>query len=324
MFSPIQTPSFNIGGIPIYGDLMLAPMDGITDSPFRAIARQLGSAMSYTEFINAIDVVYGHPKTEEHLRFTEMERPITFQIFDNIPERILKAALILRKYNPDFIDINMGCSSLSVSNRGAGAGLLKYPQKIIEIFSNLTKSLDIPVTGKIRLGWDDDCKNYLQISKIIEENGGKLIAVHARTRAQKYGGIVDWGAIQEIKKSVSIPVIGNGDVKTVQDINTIKTSTGCDGVMIGRAALGNPWIFSHMNRAEVDNKQLYAIMNAHLEKMLDFYGKERGVVLFRKHVRWYLTALKLPKGLDSGLLTMENHQELIAAIKKIVIDGEYT
>jgi tRNA-dihydrouridine synthase B len=212
------TPAFKVRDIPIFGDLILSPMDGYSDYPFRSLARELGSAMGYTEFINAIDVMYRHDFIEKKLYFTESERPIVFQIYDDDPERIVKAALKVRQYNPDIIDVNMGCSARSVSNRGAGAGLLCTPEKIGVIFSKLSKALDIPVTGKIRLGWDDHSLNYLLVARIIEENGGQLVAVHARTKAQSYGGTANWDAIAEIKQRLSIPVIGNGDVRTVADI----------------------------------------------------------------------------------------------------------
>src|ERR1035437_9921875 len=185
-------PTFWIHHIPIYGDLILSPMDGISDLPFRTLVRSLGSAMSYTEFINGIDVVYGHPNLEKRLGFTDFERPVAFQLLDNDADRLLKAALRLRKLGPDIMDLNLGCCAKSVSSRGAGAGLLKDPLKIAEIINNLSRTLDIPVTAKIRLGWDEKSQNYIQVAKIIEENGGQLIAVHGRTRAQAYDGQANW------------------------------------------------------------------------------------------------------------------------------------
>ncbi|RPJ48007.1 MAG: tRNA-dihydrouridine synthase family protein, partial [Chloroflexi bacterium] len=210
------TPTFWVREIPVYGDLILSPMDGYSDLPFRALARSLGSAMSYTEFISAIDVTGGrHPHMERKLKYLESERPVVFQIFDDDPDRLVRAALKLRPRNPDIIDINMGCSAKCVSGRGAGAGLLRTPEKIAQIFSRLTRELDIPITGKIRLGWDDTSRNYLDTARIIEDNGGSLIAVHGRTKAQGYTGTADWDAIAEVRQAVSVPVIANGDVKTV-------------------------------------------------------------------------------------------------------------
>jgi nifR3 family TIM-barrel protein len=278
-------PKFKVGNLPVYGDLILAPMDGISDSPFRSLMREMGSAMSYTEFINVLDLLNGHPFVAEHLRYIESERPVVYQLYDDDPERILRAARILRTRNPDVIDINMGCSNRSVSGRGAGAGLLRTPEKIARIISDLSSELDIPITAKIRLGWDNNSRNYLHVAKIIEDNGGACIAVHGRTRQQTYQGIADWEAIAEIKQSVKIPVIANGDVRSVADIDRIQAVTGCDGVMIGRAALTNPWIFSRRNRSQVSAREVQTLIHAHLERNLVFYGEERGLTLLRKYVK---------------------------------------
>lgn len=294
LFQP-GTATFNIGPVQVYGDLVLSPMDGFSDLPFRSMARRLGSAMSYTEFINAIDVVNGSSYTEPRLRFVEWERPVVFQVFDDDPERLLRAALILRKHNPDILDINMGCSSRCVANRGAGAGLLRSPEKIAGIFRSLTRELDIPITGKIRLGWDQDNLSYLEVAKAIEENGGSLIAVHGRTKAQGYGGEADWEPIAEVKAAVKIPVLGNGDVRTPADIERMKRQTGVDGVMIGRAAIANPWIFSRMERSEVPPEAVQELIRLHLQAMLAFYGEERGLILFRKYASRYISMYPLER-----------------------------
>jgi tRNA-dihydrouridine synthase B len=305
-------PSFYIRKVPVYGDLILSPMDGFSDQPFRSLCRELGSSLSYTEFINALDVLHGDPRLEHKLAFLPEERPVVFQIFDDDPARLLEAALRLQERQPDAIDINLGCSVRSVSGRGAGAGLLRTPEKIARIFSTLSRALQVPVTGKIRLGWDEQARNYLQVARIIEENGGALIAVHGRTRAQGYGGQADWGAIAEIKQAVSIPVIGNGDVRNVADIERLEALTGCDGVMIGRAAVGNPWIFARQDRQEVPPDQLRRIMLRHLKRMLSFYGGDYGLVLFRKHASRYLSPLPLSAGQRRRLFTAESPHDFLA------------
>jgi tRNA-dihydrouridine synthase B len=294
MFPP-SNPTFFVREIPIYGDLILAPMDGMTDLPFRSMARRLGSAISYTEFINAMDVIHKTPSLSKRLVFEGWERPIVFQIYDDNPERLLNAALKLMKYNPDIIDINMGCSSKNVSGRGAGAGLLRTPEKVAQIFSRLTHALDIPITGKIRLGWDQSSRNYLLIARIVEENGGQLLSVHARTRDQGFTGTADWDAIAEIKQIVSIPVLGNGDVNSVEDIELMKIKTGCDGVMIGRAALDNPWIFSRLNRDQVHPQTVLQTIQHHLNKSLEFHGDQRGLIEFRKFAKRYLKPYPVTK-----------------------------
>jgi len=308
------SPVFNVGPLPVYGDLVLSPMAGFSDLPFRSLCRELGSAMSYTEFVNAIDVVQGNPYVAQRTAYTPEERPVVFQLFDSDPDRLLEAALRLQELGPDVVDINMGCSVRRVSGRGAGAGLLRAPLKIARIFRKLSRALEVPVTGKIRLGWDDDCRNYRLIARVIEENGGALVAVHGRTKAQGYGGKVDWDAIAEIKADLSIPVLGNGDVRTVADLERLKAYTNCDGVLVGRGAIGNPWIFSRMDRQQVTPQQVRQTMLRHLERMLSFYGGERGLVLFRKHLSRYLSPAPLTKEQRQRLLTCERPVDFIVLL----------
>jgi tRNA-dihydrouridine synthase B len=312
-----DSPSFFVGEIPIYGHTILSPMDGFSDLPFRSLARRLGSSMSYTEFVNAIDVLNGDPRLERRLSFSEDERPVSFQIFDDDLKRLLNAALILSERRPDIIDINMGCSARTVAGRGAGAGLLREPKKIAEIFSSLTKALDIPITGKIRIGWDEENLNYLEVARIVEENGGLLLAVHGRTKVQSYRDNANWDAIAEIKAALSIPVIGNGDVREVKDIQRMRDATGVDGVMIARAAIGNPWIFSGKDRLEVEESEVSAMMLAHLESMKSFYGDEHGLVLFRKHAARYISPYRLEKKARQQLLTSQNAAEFLKVFEKL-------
>lgn len=291
----VQEPVFHIGDVPIFGDLILAPMDGITDFPFRGICRQLGSAMSVTEFINALDVIENHPRYPHRLVYAPFHRPLSLQMLDDNPERLLEAARrLVPQVQPDLIDINLGCQSKNVTSRGAGAALMKSPRKIATIFQLMTREFAIPITGKIRLGWNEDQLNYLEVAKIIQENGGAMIAMHGRTRRQAYRGQARWEPIGEIKAALSIPVIGNGDVQTVADINRIKAQTGCDAVMIGRAAVANPWIFSRMNREDVPLPLVRDTIFRHFEEMLGFYG-ERGVITFRKYLKNYLAPYSIPQ-----------------------------
>jgi tRNA-dihydrouridine synthase B len=291
MQKTISDPCFKIGQLEIHGDLVLAPMDGFSDSPFRGICRKMGSAFSYSEFINAVDVIEHHPELEERISFEENERPIFYQLFDSDPKRIVKAAILLSQRSPDGIDINLGCSVRRVSGRGAGAGLLKEPDKIAQIFRLLTSELDIPITGKIRLGWDDSTLNYLEIAQIIQDNGGKMVAVHARTKTDAFHGDVNLAAIAEIKHNLSIPVIGNGDVKTPLDIERMKELTQCDAVLIGRGAIGNPWIFQKRDCNFVDKVEKIRTITNHLNRMIRYYGQQRGLLLFRKHLKQYLVGM---------------------------------
>jgi len=299
----------------VYGNLILSPMDGYSDQPFRALCRELGSAMSYTEFINAMDIMGKHPHIWRKLAFLPQERPVVYQIFDNDPQRILEAALRLQARGPDIIDVNMGCSDKSVSGRGAGAGLLREPEKIARIFNLLTSHLQVPVTGKIRLGWDDASRNYLHIARIVEDNGGALLAVHGRTKQQAYHGQADWDAIAEVKQAVSIPVIANGDVRSVADIDAILAHTGCEAVMIGRAAVSNPWIFARRDRDQVPPRLVEQTMLRQLDLMLEFYGDPRGLVLFRKYAARYLAPLHLPDGQRRSLMTAGRPAEFLQILR---------
>ncbi len=310
-------PSFRIKSIPVFGDLILAPMEGFSDLPFRSICREMGSAMSYTAFINALDVLGGNPYVTQKTAFLPQERPIVFQIFDNHPGRLLDAALKLQDQGPDIIDINLGCSVRRVSGRGAGAGLLRTPLKVARVFQQVSAALSIPLTAKIRLGWDEAGRNYCLIARIIEENGGAVIAVHGRTRAQGYGGFADWDAIAEIKDAVSIPVIGNGDVREVADIERLKSHTACDAVMIGRAAIGNPWIFSRRERGDVSPEELQGMVINHLGRMIEFYGQEQGVILFRKHAKRYIKADNLSRQDRLRFLTAEDPAQVIHEISAL-------
>lgn len=314
------TPSFRIGSIPISGDLILAPMDGISTHPFRSLVRELGSAISYTEFIPAVDAIHGKGRLHEHIFFTQDERPLVYQLLDNNADQLVRAAEHLLPYQPDAIDINLGCPARDVSNRGAGSGLLRTPNLIEEIFSKMTAALPVPVTAKIRLGWDDNSRNYLDVARMIEQNGGALIAVHGRTRQQAYSGSADWDAIAEIKAALSIPVIANGDVCTVADIERIKNHTQCDGVMIGRAALSNPWIFSRIDRHQVTDTMLLQTVHDHLERMLSFYGEEGGLIRFRKHILRYLENFILPADRRLQMLNTTSSAEFIAIVDDFILN----
>ncbi|HLF88575.1 MAG TPA: tRNA-dihydrouridine synthase family protein [Anaerolineales bacterium] len=309
---------FFIHTLPIRGDAILSPMDGYSDQPFRSLCRELGSAMSYTEFVKAEDILERVPYVDEKLAFTEAERPVTIQIYGDNPGKILDAALLVQEHGPDVIDVNMGCPAKTISARGAGVGLMRNPEKIAKIFRLLTAHLEVPVTGKIRLGWDEESRNYLEVAKIVEDNGGQLLAVHGRTKQQGYGGQADWDAIAEIVDALSIPVIGNGDVNTVADIERIRAYTGCAGVMIGRAAMSNPWFFSRLDRECVPPDVVRKTMLRHLELNLDFYGAARGLVLFRKFAARYLTPYTLPREIRQHLMTRERAEEFVELLNEIV------
>ena len=300
---PSIAPKFHIRDVPVHTDRILAPMDGLSDWPYRSICRAFGSGLSYTAFVNAIDILADRKPAFEALHFTPDERPVVAQLFDDDESRLLAAALRVQELRPDVIDINMGCSARCVSGRGAGAGLLKDPAKVGRIIARLSSALEVPVTAKIRLGWDDQERNYLVVARAVEDNGGALLAVHGRTRSQGYTGEADWEAIAAVKAQASIPVLGNGDIRSPEEASRRMQESGCDGVLIGRAALGNPWIFQGRSRYDVMLSEVAAVIDLHLDRMMEFHGEAKGVVLFRKHLARYLDALAPTPDERAGCLT---------------------
>jgi nifR3 family TIM-barrel protein len=311
-----QDAVFYIRDIPIYGDAILAPMDGYSDWPFRSMCREFGSAMSYTEFVQVEKILSKSKQPAKKLYFQEVERPATFQLYGDNPDKILEAALIVQDWGPDIIDVNMGCPAKAISHRGAGVGMMKSPLKIARTFKKLSARLKVPVTGKIRLGWERN-KNYKLIAQIVEECGGSLIAIHGRTKEQNYGGNANWDAIAEVKAAVKIPVIGNGDVKRVEDIARMKNHTGCDAVMIGRAALANPWIFSKLNREQVTFEQVRETVRKHLAKSIEFYGEEDGQRLFRKYAVQYLLMKTLDREARKQILKPMPPAEFLEMLNQV-------
>jgi nifR3 family TIM-barrel protein len=291
-------------------------MDGYSDWPFRSLCRKLGSAMSYTEFVKVEKILSRSKEPAKRLYFEEAERPITFQIYGDDPDLILKAALKIEPLNPDIIDLNMGCPAKSIADRGAGVGMMPTPEKIAETFKKLTSALKVPVTGKIRLGWDTK-KNYLEIARIVEQEGGSLIAIHGRTKEQRYSGNADWDAVAEVKQAVSIPVIGSGDVRTVADIQRMKQYTNCDAVMIGRGAIANPWIFSGLDREQVSPELLQETIHDHLQKSVQFYGEEDGQRLFRKYAVQYLLLRTLDREARKEILKKRPTGEFLEILNQV-------
>ena len=306
----MTSAAFNVGTVPVFGRLILAPMDGFSDLPFRWLCRAFGSAMSYTSFVNAAAILAGSPQADAALEFMPQERPVVFQIFDDDETRLERAAVQLLERRPDILDVNMGCSARCVAGRGAGAGLLRQPAKVGRIIRRLSQVVTVPVTAKIRLGWDEGSRNYLDVARAIEDNGGQLIAVHGRTKVQGYAGAAYWAPIGEIKAAVRIPVLGNGDVQSAEEAYRLMQQTGCDGVMIGRGAMGNPWIFRQCPAVPPARSEVLAVVRSHFAKMTAHYGEQRATVLFRKHLTRYLDRLTVSDELRQGLLTAVCGDEL--------------
>ncbi len=277
-------PLFHIGDVPILHNTALSPMDGFSDHPFRMLIRALGSALTISEFINAIDIERGHPFLKNRIAFNDAERPFGYQILDNDVERLVKGARFLESFKPDFFDLNFGCPSKQVTHRGAGSALLLEPKLIENIVQEMVKHTHVPVTAKIRLGWDESTINYLEICKILEDNGCSMISVHARTKTQAYKGSADWSAIYHIKRNVRIPVLGNGDVRTVSDIQKMLSMTGCDGVLIGRAAVQNPWIFKGLEFSDVPITEVCDFYSDLFKNIISFYESSVAPKIFRKYI----------------------------------------
>jgi tRNA-dihydrouridine synthase B len=297
-----RKPHFWVGKVPVYGDVILAPMAGYSDVPHRAICRALGSSMNYTEFVAAEELLGKSRRAWSLLERAPGDKPMTFQIFGSDPQKLLAAAQKIEALRPDLIDVNMGCSTRKVSGRGAGVAMMRDPALVARTFSLLTRHLSVPITGKIRLGWQEQ-QNYLEIGRVLEDNGAALIAIHPRTKEQKYSGQVRLEAIAALKQAVSIPVVGSGDVKTPADVVRMRQLTGCDAVMIGRGAIGNPWIFAGCRREDVPFQEVARLIREHLAGMLGHYGQPDGLVRFRKHLTRYLAGIPAVASLLKQMVT---------------------
>jgi len=302
-------------------DLILAPLDGYGDLPFRMLCQELGSGANYIPFIGAEELLSTSPRLHKRITFSENERPVLLQLVGNNEDRLVEAARHAQSLGVDAIDLNLGCSAKGVSSRGAGAGLLRHPKKVASITNAMSNALGIPLTAKIRIGWDEDTLNHMLIARILEENGVELLAVHARTRKQAYKGEANWDAIAEVKQHVSVPVIGNGDVNSTGDISRMYAHTGCDAIMIGRAAVDNPWIFALRDRDTISINELRSTLRHHTDLICGFYGEERGLMLLRKYLKRYLKPLDVPREDMLPMLTCSHREVLDRQLHKVLEDA---
>lgn len=318
-----ETPrqaDFYIANIPIFGRLILAPMDGLSDATFRQITRQLGSAYSVSEFINTLDFAYQKTYQRKRLYFLEEERPFVAQILDNDATRMAEnAARIEEEFKPDMIDVNLGCPARTVAGRGAGSALMKNPELVKQIFEQVCKAVKVPVTVKIRLGWNDESINYLDIASIAVERGAKAVAMHARTTKMGFMKPPKWEHIAILKKAMPVPVIGNGGVCSVADAKRMLEQTGCDGVMIGRAAKANPWIFSWRDREQVSVDEVFYLARYQLRQMLDI-NPEMALMPFRKYLKAYLEPYNLSREALKPLLTANQPEALFELMDHLYQD----
>ena len=292
---------WKIGNIKISNQVVLAPMAGICNSAYRQICKDMGCGLIYAEMVSDKAITYNNQKTIDMLYMTEKERPISQQIFGSDKESFVEAAKFIEKeMKPDIIDINMGCPVPKVAVRAqAGSALLKDLDKIFDIVSSVVSSVNVPVTVKIRSGWDSNHINAVEVAKVIEKAGASAICVHPRTRSQGYSGKADWNIIKEVKENVSIPVIGNGDIKSPEDAKRMLEETKCDAVMIGRGVLGNPWliknIVNYLDGKEVIDVSIVDRIDMCLKhlKLLDSLKNEKLACLeIRNHISWYFKGIK--------------------------------
>ncbi len=300
-----------INDLEIAGRLVLAPMAGYTDSPFRKIALRHGASLVFTELVSAEGILRGNRKTLELLRFDRHEHPLGVQIFGCDPVVMAQAAARVEEMGPDLIDINMGCCAPKICAGGAGAALLRDPERAAEIAAAVVGRVRLPVSAKIRIGWNENSKNYLEILELLQKAGISMLSVHGRTRAERFGGEADWEIIREIASAARIPVVGNGDIASFDEARGRLHDSGCAAVMIGRGAVGHPWIFS--GRIPSADEVIEEI-HTHLSLMLEFYG-EYGLILMRKHIAKYIRGFKNAARIRSSLMRAAGVGEVEAILE---------
>lgn len=319
-----------IKNVEIKNGLCLAPMAGIADRAFRELCIRYGAGYTVTEMVSAKGFTMGDKKSRELLVLGEIENPAGAQIFGDDPEIMSQAAIKCLDFKPQIIDINMGCPAPKIAMNGGGASLMKKPELAGEIIKAVTEAVDIPVTVKIRKGWDDENINAVELAEIAEKNGASAITVHGRTRMQMYSGTVDYDIIAKVKQAVSIPVIGNGDIRDEQSATMMFEKTNCDAIMIGRGALGNPWIFQRLNAyfsecrvlPEVSVSEKMVVMLRHIEKIIEYKGEYTAMREARHHAAYYTKGLHGSAAFRREMGQLETYEQLQELAFRIAKDNE--
>lgn len=318
--------SIQIGNVTIKGNLILAPMAGVTDLPFRLLCKEMGADLIYTEMVSAKGIYYNNKNTEDLLQVLEEERPVSLQLFGSDPELMAEMAKKIEHRNFDILDINMGCPVPKVVNNGEGSALLQNPKQIGQIVHAVSHAISKPLTIKIRKGFGKEDCNAVEIAKVIEDNGAAAIAIHGRTREQYYSGKADWDVIAKVKEAVSIPVFGNGDVNSPETAKALLEHTGCDGVMIARGVRGNPWLFkqikTYLETGEILPKptiaEVVAMIKRHSRLQVQYKGEYLGIREMRKHVAWYTAGYPDSARLRSRVNKIDSLEGLDALLDEYV------